>query len=313
MTTAEYPFHEAAGIFPLLSGHPFEELKADIEQHGQREPVVLWHGSIIDGRNRYRACKDLGRPVLTREWDGAGSVVAYVVSLNLRRRHLDSSQRAVAAAKAKAAFEAEAKERQRAQADRGAEGGRGNAKAENPPGAIEKPLAQICAKGSEGKSAALAAAALNVSPRLVESASKVLRAGAPALQQAVEQGAAKVSAAAVLADLPKPQQEQIVAAGPTAIVKAAREVRQAKAAPAVARRVEKSNPPPLPRQWSEVNGEVFSSPLRKVLDEIRLAGGVVKYAGAMSKPQRAKVAAELRKLRTEISQWITTLEEANER
>jgi hypothetical protein len=31
------PFHEVAGLFPLLQGPEFEALKQDIAEHGQRE------------------------------------------------------------------------------------------------------------------------------------------------------------------------------------------------------------------------------------------------------------------------------------
>jgi hypothetical protein len=96
-----------------MGGQDFLDLKADIEAHGQREPVWTYHGAIIDGRNRYRACTELGIEPELREWDGQGSLVAFVVSLNLHRRHLSSSQRATVAAEMLPMLEKEAKERQR--------------------------------------------------------------------------------------------------------------------------------------------------------------------------------------------------------
>ena len=46
------------------------------------------------------------------EWDGEGSLISFVVSLNLHRRHLDSNQRAFVALDLLPFIEAEAKERQ---------------------------------------------------------------------------------------------------------------------------------------------------------------------------------------------------------
>jgi hypothetical protein len=114
MESDDLPFHELSNLFPLLTGQEFDDLKVDIEKHGQHEPILTYQGQIIDGRNRYRACRELGIEPRLQEWDGNGSLVAFVLSLNLHRRHLTSSQRAAIAAELLPILEAEAKERQRA-------------------------------------------------------------------------------------------------------------------------------------------------------------------------------------------------------
>jgi hypothetical protein len=55
-------------------------------------------GLIIGGRNRYATCEKIGIEPLTRPYAGP-DLVSYVISLNLRRRHLDESQCALVAAK----------------------------------------------------------------------------------------------------------------------------------------------------------------------------------------------------------------------
>lgn len=62
----------------FVSGAEFEELKQDIAHNGLREQVWLYQKQILDGRNRYRACKELGTSSALREYEGddpAGSIV----------------------------------------------------------------------------------------------------------------------------------------------------------------------------------------------------------------------------------------------
>jgi hypothetical protein len=107
-------FHPAASIFPLVQGDEFAALVADTRDLGQREPITLHpDGSILDGRNRYRACQRIGIEPKFRTWNGRGSALEFVLSLNLHRRHLSASQRAALAVDLLPRFEAEARERQR--------------------------------------------------------------------------------------------------------------------------------------------------------------------------------------------------------
>jgi DNA-binding Lrp family transcriptional regulator len=96
MPTTTIPFHPLAGIFPLMEGAEFEELVADIKAHGLREPIVLHECLILDGRNRYRACIKAGvEPsfVPSTLWVLNDDPAGYVISANIRRRHLTTEQK----------------------------------------------------------------------------------------------------------------------------------------------------------------------------------------------------------------------------
>ncbi len=101
MQEIDRQYHEVANIFPLMQGEEYEGLKDDIAANGLLEPVWLHPDNhmILDGRNRYRACMELGLAPKYRYWDGKGSLVSFVVSLNLKRRHLDEGQRGMVAVK----------------------------------------------------------------------------------------------------------------------------------------------------------------------------------------------------------------------
>lgn len=89
----EMQFHPAATIFPLMDEQQFAELKADIEANGQREDIVLYNGKILDGRNRYLACLELGFKPERCELDDCTDAIAYVLSMTLHRRQHQRSCR----------------------------------------------------------------------------------------------------------------------------------------------------------------------------------------------------------------------------
>ena len=97
--------HDHASIFPLLEGAEFEALVEDIKANGIREPITLLGGKILDGRNRYRAGLKAGVVFTAAHFiefekltNQAGGPLGYVVSVNLKRRHLNEGQRSLIAA-----------------------------------------------------------------------------------------------------------------------------------------------------------------------------------------------------------------------
>ena len=115
-TELGWAVHPAADMFPPMSEREFKELVEDIRQHGQLDDIELDEDNrILDGRNRYRACKELGitPKAYVKHLFGMGPY-EYVLSKNLHRRHLTDDQRAMVAAKAAKPVAKEAKARQEA-------------------------------------------------------------------------------------------------------------------------------------------------------------------------------------------------------
>lgn len=97
---AEMRWHPAACIFPILPDDELQQLADDIKANGQHEPVVIFDGMVLDGRNRWLACKFAGITPKTREFHGSPlDALSYVWSVNVKRRHLSSGQAAIAWAK----------------------------------------------------------------------------------------------------------------------------------------------------------------------------------------------------------------------
>jgi ParB-like nuclease domain len=89
-----------AGIFPELPAEELRHLAEDIKERGQIEPIILYKGQILDGRNRYKACQMVGAKPRFEEFNpkiSNRSPEEFVLSRNLRRRHLSTGQKAAIA------------------------------------------------------------------------------------------------------------------------------------------------------------------------------------------------------------------------
>jgi len=102
--------HNYADIFPMMTSKEFNELKRDIKENGLLEPILLYEGKILDGRNRYNASQAVGVEIKTREYTGTNPL-QYVMSTNLKRRHLTDSQKAIVGRRYKKYYSVFAKQR----------------------------------------------------------------------------------------------------------------------------------------------------------------------------------------------------------
>jgi ParB-like chromosome segregation protein Spo0J len=241
--------HPAAALFPMLDERQLDELAGDIKSNGLLSPVVVRDREILDGRNRLRACELAGVPPRFVEWSGAGSITSWIFSVNLHRRHLTASQRAMLAARAVDVFEQEAIERQK----------RGVADADG------------------GRSRHKAAEVLNVGATSVLRAQQVIANGAPELVAAVESGEVPVRAATELVALPREEQAALVRE--RKVIGRAKEVREQRrpptprppptpASPAPAPPPRTPRPAPPPSDRPALVSPSPSAPARSRLDEV---------------------------------------------
>jgi ParB-like chromosome segregation protein Spo0J len=101
----ELALHPLCTLIPPCTEEEFKELKEDIKKNGLQVPIKLFEGKILDGRSRHMACVELEKewyPVDFKAEDftrTTNDALAYVISMNVKRRHLTASQRAIIAAR----------------------------------------------------------------------------------------------------------------------------------------------------------------------------------------------------------------------
>lgn len=158
----------------MMGDDDITSLAEDIKRHGLRAPITILDGKILDGNNRFRACKIAKVEIKTRQFENGSDPLEFVLSANLHRRHLTESQRAIVAAKW-------------AKMGRGEKAKIESANLPTPPTITE------------------AAAKLNVSPRLVQEAKIVVQSKHQT--RAVESGEKTVHKAAAEIKAKKAEKE----------------------------------------------------------------------------------------------------------
>lgn len=200
MKSLPFEIHPAAELFPMMAGEAFEEFVKDVQQNGVREPIIIWKGQLLDGRNRSAACLRLGMNPLDYACDLESEdvdPVAYVLSANLHRRHLDTTDQAKIGLAVEKLYAAEAKERQATST-----------------GGSKPQLVAELPQAEKGKSRDKAAAVVGVSPRTISDAKRVYESGNQEVIEAVDKKEMSISKAAKAVAPPKPRKEKPAAPKP---------------------------------------------------------------------------------------------------
>jgi len=185
-------YHDVSMIFPMMGEDEFQALKEDIQANGLLEPIWIdADGKIIDGRNRHKACIETNTPMKFKVWNNGQSLVSFVVSLNLKRRHLSASQRAACALDIKPILEEEARKRQIANLKQG----------------VEFPVPELIPERENGESRDQAGKMFGVSGRYVSDAEAV-KEKAPDLFEQVKAG--EISLTQAKREVKKTEVKQVV-------------------------------------------------------------------------------------------------------
>lgn len=188
---SKLPIHPVADLMPSMTEDEYTALKEDIRINGLRQPIVVHKGKLLDGRHRLRACRELGTDATVQVLDNVeGGIANFVISMNLKRRHLNESQRALVASQL----------------------------ATTKVGANQH--------DAQAVSQLTAAQLLNVSVDSLQRARNVVANGTAYLIEQVRHGRIDVLNASAIADRPKEEQSRIMGLEPKSILLCAKEIRK---------------------------------------------------------------------------------------
>ncbi|MCU6498453.1 hypothetical protein LPN04_11665 [Rugamonas sp. A1-17] len=264
------------GYIEPLTEAEYAALERSILVEGCRDALVLWEDVLVDGHNRYQICQQHGIPFKVTEntsFRNLDDVKLWMIDNNLGRRSISDFQRGVLALRKKEIVAARV-------AELAAQAAAEDAAIAPPEG--EAPKAKPAAMPLTSREDIARAARL--SSATISQIEKIQKTATPELVEAVRSGTISINAAATVASLPEADQVAAVAGGKKELQKAAKEVRELRAA---------SRPAKEPK---EGGGGDYGRPLTEV-EELRAEN-------ASLKEKNAALRAEITALQLRISELV---------
>ena len=97
--SVRYPVNRLAAALPEMSDSDFQAFKDDIRENGQRDPIAILDGAIVDGRHRERALWELGIEPFYEILPTDTDPLKFILSKHRHRRNMSTSQSAIASAR----------------------------------------------------------------------------------------------------------------------------------------------------------------------------------------------------------------------
>ena len=207
----------------------YAALERSILAEGCRDALVLWGDVLIDGHNRYGICQKHGLPfntVQNTHFQSMADVHLWMIDQHLGRRSVSDFQRGVLALRKREILERRKLDKAIPIAAEAAEGEApavANAEvAFSPVDAAE--LEKVATREAIAKAARLSSAQ-------VAQIEKIQKSAAPELVDALKAGDISINAAAVVASLPKEEQQAAAQGGKDGLKQVVKSVREAKRKP----------------------------------------------------------------------------------
>jgi len=249
MSAKQYEQHPYGQLIPKMKAKQFADLQDSIEANDLQQPIKLYQGMILDGWNRYTACNNINtnspeKSVSIRFETFEGNdqqALAFVLDVNLARRHLTEQDRIKVALKVR-------KELQKLADD-------------------EKP---------EGKIDAAAARAAGVSERTVSRAAKVEKHGDKDITEAMESGDITPAAAEKLLKADKKAVKKAISEVRKAGGKARREVLKEAVSSSVKDLAKRTVPKSLVKFFTAGDDlDVICQEMKRIMKLLKEAGKVL--------------------------------------
>jgi phage N-6-adenine-methyltransferase len=183
---------EFKALIPPLAPEELAQLEANILADGCRDPLVTWHGILIDGHNRFAICSKHGLTFRTveREFADRQAAELWMIGNQMGRRNLENIDKVPLLERKREILAGQAKERME----------KGRPKAGEPP----VNLPEVTKETRDA-----VAAEIGVSGKTYDALRKVSNEGTDELKQAVRDKRVGASTAAEIAHLPADTQREI--------------------------------------------------------------------------------------------------------